>query len=254
MSIEFILMGFLVGGLVGLTGVGGAALLTPFLIFIGINPSVAIGTDFVYNSITKLVGTIQHVRQKTVDFRLVTYLAMGSIPGAILSNLIVFSLLSDYYNKSVILVILGITLVIVSLLTMVHLFFNHGKTNGWKQKSLEEKRLLTIGSGFVVGIAVGATSVGSGSLIALVLLYFFNRKASTVVGTDITHAFLLVTVTGLMMIGNGHIDYFLVANLLCGSIPGSVLGSKLSKRVSSSFLQILMIVVILISGIKLIFI
>lgn len=83
MSIEIVLMGFFVGFLVGLTGVGGAALLTPILIFIGIQPTVAVGTDLAYNSITKLFGTIQHIKQKTIDYVLVKHLALGSLPGAV---------------------------------------------------------------------------------------------------------------------------------------------------------------------------
>ncbi len=87
MSVGIITMGFLIGSLGGLTGVGGAILLTPFLIFIGINLVIAVGTDLVYNSITKLFGTIQQWRQKTINYQLVVYLAIGSVPGAILAVL-----------------------------------------------------------------------------------------------------------------------------------------------------------------------
>jgi uncharacterized protein len=253
MNIEFVLMGFLVGGLVGLTGVGGASLLTPLLIILGINPSMAIGTDFVYNSITKLAGTIQHVKQRTVDFKLVNYLAIGSVPGSILANLAVFSVLSPYYNKHTAMLILGVILILLSFLTAFQLFSAPGKTNKWIQKSLNEKRFHLIGLGFVVGMIVGATSVGAGSFTALILFYFFNQKSGEVVGTDIAHAFILVTVTGLLMIGSGHVNYLLAGNLLCGSIPGTIIGSKLSTKTSPAFLRIVMMIIIIISGLKLLF-
>ncbi len=246
-------MGFLVGGLVGLTGVGGASLLTPLLIFLGINPSMAIGTDFVYNSITKLAGTLQHVKQRTVDFKIVKYLALGSVPGSILANLAVFSVLSPYYNQHTVTIILGVILVLLSFLTAVQLFWIPGKSNKWRLRSLNEKRFHLMGLGFIVGMIVGATSVGAGSFTALILFYFINQKSAEIVGTDIAHAFILVTVTGFLMIGSGHVNYLLAGNLLCGSIPGTIIGSKLSTKTPPKLLRIIMIIIILISGLKLFF-
>lgn len=253
MSIEFIIIGFLVGGLVGMTGVGGASILTPFLIFFGIHPAMAVGTDFAYNTITKLFASIQHVRQKTVDFKLVKYLAIGSVPGAVAANFIFYYLLSDYYNEKLIMLLLGCVLTIVSLTALIQLIFGNKMNSPWQSKSIMEKRRMTVVAGVIIGAIVGTTSVGAGSLFALFILYFYNLKSSEMVGTDIVQAFILVFVTGLLMAGYGHIDYVLTGNLLIGSIPGTLIGSKLVNKVPSSFIRYLIILIILISGIKLIF-
>ncbi|AXI10099.1 hypothetical protein CUC15_14685 [Oceanobacillus zhaokaii] len=253
MSIDMILIGFLVGSLVGMTGVGGASLLTPILVLLGINPVIAIGTDFAYNSITKLFGAIQHIRQKTVNFQLVKYLAIGSLPAAILANFLFYYFFSSYYNEALIILLLGLVLVIVSIITLVQIFIIRTPVNRWKLKPLSEKRHITIIAGVIIGAIVGVTSIGAGSLFALFILYFYNLKSSELVGTDITHAFLLVSIVGILMAGLGHIDYILVGNLLCGSIPGALIGSKLTDKIPSNVMRIVILVIILISGISLIF-
>ncbi|MFC7394409.1 sulfite exporter TauE/SafE family protein [Scopulibacillus cellulosilyticus] len=252
MSIEIIIIGFIVGGLVGLTGVGGASLLTPFLIFLGINPTIAIGTDFAYNTITKMFAAFQHVKQKTVDLKLVKYLAFGSLPAAVIANLIFYFFLSDYYSEKLIVLFLGIVLIVVSLTALVQLVFFREINSPWRLKPIREKRNITIIAGMVIGAVVGITSVGAGSLFALFILFFYNRKSSEVVGTDIVHAFFLVLVTGLLMAGYGHINYVLTGNLLIGSIPGTIIASKLTKKIPSSIIRVLIVIIILFSGIKLI--
>ncbi|MDQ0200823.1 sulfite exporter TauE/SafE family protein [Neobacillus ginsengisoli] len=252
MNTELILFGFLVGGLVGFTGVGGASLLTPILIFMGFHPTIAIGTDFAYNAITKLFGAFQHIKQKTVNFQIIKYLAIGSIPGGVLANYIFYSFLSDYYSDRVLIIFLSVVLIVVSVTALIHLVMNGKIQNPWKTKSIEEKKYITIIAGLIMGAIVGVTSVGAGSLFSLFILYFFNLKTSEIVGTDIVHAFFLVFATGLLMAGYGHIDYVLTGNLLAGSIPGAIIGSKLTKKVPSLLVRILMLMIILFSGIKLI--
>lgn len=251
MNIEYILFGFLVGGLVGFTGVGGASLLTPLLIFMGIQPAIAIGTDFAYNSITKLFGAFQHIKQKTVNYQLIKYLAIGSIPGGVIANLIFYHFLSDYLSEKVLLIFLGVVLIIVSVTALIQLVFVRSNNNPWKEKTIEEKKTITIIAGALMGAIVGITSVGAGSLFSLFILYFYNLKSSEIVGTDIVHAFFLVLATGILMASYGHIDYVLTGNLLVGSIPGAIIGSKLTKKVPSLFIRIIMLIIILISGIKL---
>jgi uncharacterized protein len=248
MSMEIILMGFIVGCLVGMTGVGGASLLTPILVLWGINPAIAIGTDFAYNTVTKLFSAIQHIRQKTVNFQLVKYLAIGSLPAAVAANIIFYSFLSDQYNEDLIVYVLGFVLITVSVISLIQLFFIPNPNNSWKSKPLHEKRFFTIMSGMFIGAIVGITSIGSGSLFALLILCFYNIKSSELVGTDITHAFFLVFVSGLLMAGMGHIDYPLVGNLLCGSIPGAIIGSKLTTKIPQKVTRILIVSIILISG------
>lgn len=254
MSIGIIAMGLFVGLMVGLTGVGGAALLTPFLVLIGISPAIAVGTDLAYNAITKLFGSVQHWRQETINFKLVKYLAIGSIPSAILA-VGTLQLFEGFFQNQdeVIKHILGYVLILVAVATLVKTFMK-GKfdDNKIQRKPMEEKRGLTIAIGAFLGFIVGLTSVGSGSLFALAMLYLFRLAPSTLVGTDIAHAFLLATAAGIMHAGIGNVDYLLMLNLLIGSIPGVILGSRLSLKVPVKPLRAILALMILISGVKLI--
>lgn len=254
MSIGIIAMGVIVGFLVGLTGVGGASLLTPILVLIGINPSIAVGTDLVYNSITKLFGTVQHWRQRTIDFKLARYLATGSIPGVIVAVVALRLFDSFYHNQEVLMKhALGYVLILVAIATLVKVFYGHKlKENRWQKKPIEQKRGLTIAIGFALGFIVGLTSIGSGSLFAIALMYFFTLIPSRLVGTDIAHAFLLASVAGLLHAGLGHVDWSLVLNLIVGSIPGVLLGSMLATKAPTNILRTLIASLVLISGLKLI--
>ncbi|KAA6454284.1 MULTISPECIES: sulfite exporter TauE/SafE family protein [Bacillus] len=254
MSISIIIMGLFVGTLVGLTGVGGAALLTPLLILLGINPSIAVGTDLVYNSITKLFGVASHWKQKTINLKLVKYLAIGSIPSASAAIGILHMFPAFHqHQEEIIKHALGYVMTLVALSIIIRVFLDKKlRPNRWQLKSLEDKRTLTILIGVVFGFIVGLTSIGSGSLFAIAMLYLFKMKTSEIVGTDIAHAFLLVTVAGLLNASFGSVDYLLAANLLIGSIPGVLLGSHFSPKFSPRPLQFIMAAIILISGLKLI--
>ncbi|CAM3684074.1 sulfite exporter TauE/SafE family protein [Marinicrinis lubricantis] len=253
MDLWVAVMGLAVGFLVGLTGVGGAALLTPVLVIVGVNPSIAVGTDLFYNSITKLFGTIQHYRQKTIQIKVVGYLASGSIPGAI-AAIGLLTIFDRFFKnqESLITHALGFMLIVVAVATLYKQFFNRKtEPNRLQQKAIEQKKWLTVGIGFVLGFVVGLTSVGSGSLFALALIYLFTMKGAEVVGTDIAHAFLLVTVAGVLHAGLGHVDFGLAFNLLIGSIPGVWMGSTLSAKLPTRPLRAIVAGLILISGIKL---
>jgi uncharacterized membrane protein YfcA len=254
MSIGIALMGLLVGFLVGMTGVGGAALLTPVLILIGVNPSIAVGTDLVYNSITKLFGVVQHWRQKTVNVQMVKYLALGSIPSAVIAIATLHFFEASYHNQEqIIRHALGYVLVFVSIAIIIKTFMEKRlRPNRWQTKPLSEKRGLTIVIGCVFGFIVGLTSLGSGSLFAVAMIYLYKMKTSEMVGTDITHAFLLVTVAGMLHIGYGNVNYMLVGNLLVGSIPGVLIGSTISAKVPTRPLRAVVAVLIFVSGLKLI--
>lgn len=254
MSIGITVMGLVVGFLVGMTGVGGAALLTPVLILIGIHPSIAVGTDLFYNSITKLFGVIQHWRQKTIDFKMVKFLALGSIPSAVFAIGALHYFESFYQNQEqIIKYALGYVLIFVSIAILIRTFLEKKlRPNRWQLKPLEEKKGLTILIGMVFGFIVGLTSLGSGSLFAVAMIYLYRMKASELVGTDIAHAFFLVTVAGVLHAGLGSVDYMLVGNLLLGSIPGVLLGSTLSAKIPARPLRTIVATVILVSGLKLI--
>lgn len=254
MSISIIMMGFIIGGLVGLTGIGGAALLTPFLLTLGISPSVAVGTDLVYNSITKMFGISQHWKQKTINFRLVKYLAVGSIPSAVIAVVTIHFLPIFHYNREgIIKYILGYVLIIAAIFIFIKAFFYNESTQKFFQKqTMTQKKSLTIIIGAILGFIVGLTSVGSGSLFAIAMIYLYRLKPSELVGTDITHAFLLVTVASILNINLGNVDYLLLIHLLIGSIPGVILGSKFSTKIPVKPLQIFLAIIIGVSGLKLV--
>lgn len=253
MSIGIIIMGLLIGFMVGLTGVGGAALLTPVLILIGISPSIAVGTDLIYNSITKLFGSYQHWRQKTINFQLVKYMAIGSIPSAICAVGILHIFDSFFHNQELIIKhALGYVLILVALTTLAKTFMkNTGEWNRFQLKPIHEKRRITITIGAILGFIVGLTSIGSGSLFAIAMMNLYRMSASELVGTDIAHALLLVSAAGLMHAGIGNVNYLLVVNLLMGSIPGVLIGSTLSAKIPAKPLRTIMALMILLSGLKL---
>ncbi len=254
MSAGILLMGLMIGFLVGLTGVGGAALLTPILILSGVNPSIAVGTDLLYNSVTKLFGSIQHWRQRTINIELMKYLAIGSLPSAICAVGLLHLFDSFFHNQEQLIKhALGYVLILVALATLIKTFMKKKlEFNRIQMKPLHEKRGLTITIGAVLGFIVGLTSIGSGTLFALAMLYLYRLTSSELVGTDIAHAFLLVSVAGILHAGFGNVDYLLTANLLMGSIPGVIAGSTLSAKVPAKPLRTVMAMIILISGFKLI--
>jgi uncharacterized membrane protein YfcA len=126
------------------------------------------------------------------------------------------------------------------------------KENRWQQKPVEQKRGLTIAIGFALGFIVGLTSIGSGSLFAIALMYFFTLIPARLVGTDIAHAFLLATVAGLLHAGLGNVNWSLVINLIAGSVPGVLLGSMLATKAPTNILRTVIAGLVLVSGIKLI--
>ncbi|WP_025847889.1 sulfite exporter TauE/SafE family protein [Paenibacillus ehimensis] len=252
MSVGIAIMGLLVGGLVGITGVGGAALLTPILMFLGISPSIAVGSDLMYNSITKFFGAIQHSRQKTVRWDIVRQLAMGSIPGAATAVVTLqFCQSIFHYQEKFMKVSLGYVLIFTACLTLFQaLFYLKAKVLEDKIKT-KTKVSITIILGFVLGFIVGLTSVGSGSLFAIAMLFMYRILPSQLVGTDIVHAFFLVTISALLHAGIGKVDFLLVLNLIVGSVPGVIIGSKVAAVIPTKALKIIVTLIILVSGFKL---
>ncbi|MFB6367788.1 sulfite exporter TauE/SafE family protein [Paenibacillus elgii] len=252
MSIGIAVMGLLVGGLVGITGVGGAALLTPILMFMGISPSIAVGSDLMYNSITKFFGAIQHSRQKTVRWDIVKLLVFGSIPGAVVAISALRFYDSIFHEQEEFMKIsLGYVLIFTACVTSYQSLFLKRVNVLEDNINSKTKVILTIVVGFVLGFIVGLTSVGSGSLFAIAMLFMYRILPSQLVGTDIVHAFFLVTVSALLHVGIGKVDFLLVLNLIIGSVPGVIIGSKLSSIIPTKLLKITVTLIILISGFKL---
>ena len=249
MSVSLIFMSFAVGVLIGLTSMGGAALMAPFLILVlGVSPVTAVGTDLVYGAFTKIVGAWVHIRQGTVDLPVVKKLATGSIPGGLLGALLVILLPrlthdAEHYVKKAI----GVLLVIVAVVLLVRILLAPKVTLSVKRlKFLNEKG--TVIWGAIVGFCVGATSVGSGSLLAPFLIMLYPSKPSKVVGTDVFHAAILVSVTGIAHATSGGAEWSLLPLLLAGSIPGVLLGSRIAARVPARPLRTCLAALLLVTG------
>ncbi len=253
MEIGLPLTGFVVGLLIGLTSMGGAALMTPFLILVlGVRPVIAVGTDLAYCAVTKLVGAWVHWRQGTVDVQVVRRLACGSLPGALLGVLMVGGLHRggldpDKYVR----LVLGVVLVVASALFIL-------RSVGSGQALLTGPFLrrwvgtATVAWGSVVGFIVAVTSVGSGSLVVPFLLILYPMLPAQVVGTDVFHAALLVSVTAAGHASIGSVDWHLAVALLSGSLPGVILGSYLAPRLPAGPLRVGLACVLLASGLKLV--
>jgi uncharacterized membrane protein YfcA len=247
--ISVIITGFVVGLLVGLTGMGGGLLMTPLLILLyGFSPTLAVGTDLIYAAVTKAVGSLQHIRQKTVSWEVVRKLALGSIPGGVIGVWMIQILkqMTSLPIEETLGRILGFTFVFVAILLLVQLF---QKKEKGPQLTMRAPLSLI---GFFGGLLVGLTSVGSGSLFMVVLLSSTSLPASLLVGTDVVHAFFLTLSAGLMHASFGHVDWNFVLWLLIGSIPGILTGGRLTLKVPDVYLRLLIIIVLLITGMKMI--
>ena len=228
-------------------------MVTPFLIlFVGLRPVLAIGTDLVYSAFTKLAGAWMHWRQGTVDMGMVVRLATGSVPGGIAGVLLVQWLRSggmdpDPYLRRAI----GVVLLLVASLLLYRTFWRDSALNRLSLAARPHGRLAIVWGAFV-GFAVGLTSVGSGSLIAPFLLLSYPTAPARVVGTDVFHAAVLVSATAFLHANVGHVDWNLMPVLLMGSIPGVLLGSYIAPRLPVRSLRLGLSVVLLVMGAKLV--
>jgi uncharacterized membrane protein YfcA len=251
------LSGFGVGVIVGLTGIGGGALMTPVLVLIfGVAPHTAVGTDLLFACITKVFGVLVHGRHGTVDWEVVRRLASGSLPTALATVILLGYLGASQTRNDVILTGVGVALV----LTALGLLFRQrlqevGKSLRSRAPSQFKRAQpsLTVLAGAIVGVLVALTSVGAGALgtVALVYLYPFRLRAAKLVGTDLAHAIPLALVAGAGHLMLGNTDFALLANLLLGSIPGILLGSTMSTRAPEALIRNAMAAVLLVVAGKL---
>jgi uncharacterized membrane protein YfcA len=240
--------------LIGLTGVGGGSLMTPLLVLLfGFHPVTAVGTDLLYASVTKTVGTAVHGKQGTVDWRIVGALACGSVPGAILTLLIMSRVGSLAANAAGVLdLLLGLSL----LITSISVFFRPQilKWAGRHIHDMEKKRRrrYTMLLGFALGVLVSVTSVGAGALGTTALLILYPRlPIARVAASDIAHAVPLTLIAGIGHWIMGSVDLTLMVALLFGSIPGIIIGSLLSARAPDSLLGPVLAITLFIVAIRL---
>jgi uncharacterized protein len=234
--------GFGVGILIGLTGIGGGSLMTPLLIlFAGVKPTVAIGTDLAYGAITKTLGGWRHLRKGTVDLGVSKWLAVGSVPGSLVGVFGANRLHHSYGNgfDDVLLVSIAVALLIVAVTVLGRALFMP-KLVAREQETVELTRRVKASAatmGAVLGLLVGMTSVGSGALIGLALILVFRMTPHRVVGTDVFHAAILLWVAGLAHWFTGTVDFVLMTNILIGSLPGVLIGTHLITRIPSAGLR-----------------
>ncbi len=227
-----------VGVLVGLTGIGGGSLMTPLLVLvIGTNPLVAVGTDIAYGALTKTVGGWRHFRSGTVDMGISKWMAFGSVPASI-GGVVLVDQVSALHDKSLLWGVAG-ALVLVSFVTLGRALFMTSLLERERHAVPLHKRtkLGAVSIGALLGFVLGVTSVGSGALIGLALILVFRLTPHRVVGTDVFHAAILLWAAGLAHVVAGNVDYGLMGNILVGSLPGVVLGERLSRHVPAAGLR-----------------
>jgi len=255
MSITYILSGFAVGLLVGMTGVGGGSLMTPLLtLLFGVNPSVAVGTDLAFASITKTAGTITHRARGTVQWHIVRRLCIGALPAALVATLALqyFGPLGTGIGQ-----LIRYSIAASVLLTVVAILFR-GKMLAWVHarpgRQLQGRSLAgaTIASGAVLGILVTISSIGAGAIGATLLVMLYPKLTpAEVAGTDIAYA---VPLTAIAAVGHwwlGSIDWVLLLTLLIGSLPGITLGAWAARIVPERLLRGLLALTLATVAIKL---
>ena len=253
----YILAGATVGLAVGITGVGGGSLMTPLLLLFGFPPNVAIGTDLLYAAITKSGGVISQHHKANIDWGLVKRMALGSVPAALITSLLLKFFFQDASQYSHILTsALGVMLVLTSFV----LFFRE------KLKAQAENNIgllglahrhpapFTIVMGFIIGVFVTLSSVGAGAIGAAVLMSLYPHLPShRIVGVDIAHAVPLTFIAGMAHLWLGNVDFVLLACLLIGSLPAIHIGTLIGSRLPNKILQPILAFILMGLGLKFVF-
>jgi len=253
-------VGLVIGALVGLTGMGGGALMTPVLVFFfGVDALTAISSDLVISLFMKPFGGIVHLVRRTVDLRLVGLLAAGSVPAAFLGAIIT-SLLPGDSVQSVLLVLLGAALLLAAAGLIVRAWMQMTRIRSplgegvarMTRPAVRVRPASTIALGAVAGLMVGLTSVGAGSIVIVALLLLYPAlKASQLVGTDLVQAVPLVAAAAAGHALYGQVDLGVAGSVLIGAIPGVLLGAWLSSRAPGGIIRRVLAVLLMASGLKL---
>ncbi|MGZ3237716.1 MAG: sulfite exporter TauE/SafE family protein [Burkholderiaceae bacterium] len=256
-SLTYVISGFAVGTLVGLTGVGGGSLMTPLLtLLFGISPTVAVGTDLAFASITKGAGTFAHRFRGTVHWNVVKLLCIGALPAAILST---FALKSFGALDKEIAQVIRYSIAVSVLLTVVALLFR-GRMQRWiianpaKQLQGVQLSAATILAGALLGTLVTISSIGAGAIGATLLVLLYPRLSpAEIAGTDIAYAVPLTAIAAFGHWWLGSINWDLLAMLLLGSVPGITIGSLAARSVPEKVLRGLLATTLTAVAVKLIY-
>jgi uncharacterized membrane protein YfcA len=261
-DLGFVIAGFLVGAIVGVTGVGGGSLMTPLLIFLyGVKPYLAIGTDLLFAAFTKAGGTVSLARQRLVPWRIVAQLCAGSIPAALLTLALLRQLGPASAQAQVLMTTaLGVAL----LLTAAAMLYRALRGNSAKRARVATVTAahlsarhwsLPILFGAVIGVLVTLTSVGAGAVgVTVLLLLFPLLPLSRIVAADIAYAVPLTLVAGLGHAWLGSVDWALLAKLLAGSLPGIWLGTRFVDKAPERLIRSVLSVLLAWAGAKLVLI
>jgi uncharacterized protein len=255
MTWQFTLTGLLIGGLVGLTGMGGGSLMTPILVILfGFKPTYAVGTDILHGAIFKSFGAVRHRRLGTVHARLTAWMFLGSGPLS-LAGVAVANLLKHHYGDSAQTYegyAVGAALVAGGLGFFVKGMIRRGIQPSDAPFLLSRRdKAIAVTIGAVFGFVVGLTSVGSGTFFGLVMVLVYPLTLPKIVGTDIFHAAALLWVAGIGHLVSGNVDLHATAWLLLGSIPGVWISSRFTLQLPQGVLRTALATVLLLSGLKL---
>lgn len=241
MLLTYIISGFAVGLLVGMTGVGGGSLMTPLLtLLFGVPPSVAVGTDLAFASITKTAGTFTHRLRDTIRWDIVRRLCVGALPAAVLATFALkhFGTLDKEIGQVIRYSIAGSVLLTVTALLFKTRMLNWVNAKPGRQLQGRPLYVATVVSGAVLGVLVTVSSIGAGAIGATLLVMLYPRmSAAEVAGTDIAYAVPLTAIAAFGHWWLGSIDWQLLATLLIGSLPGITLGSYMARAVPERFLR-----------------
>ncbi|MEC5206828.1 putative membrane protein YfcA [Vogesella perlucida] len=255
MDLGYVVAGLVVGFIVGLTGVGGGSLMTPILLWFGINPATAVGTDLLYACITKMGGVWVHHKQKHIDWRITRLLAMGSVPAALLTVAVLHFLhLETAHINKIIKVTLGFALMLTAVAILFKPFILRQLARIRPTPAPDHLPVnATIATGVVLGVIVTLSSIGAGALGTLAIFALYPLlPTARLVGTEIAHAVPLTLVAGLGHASMGNMDYSLLGQLLVGSLPGIWLGSHMTRRVAEQWLRPALAVMMVVIGAKLV--
>jgi uncharacterized membrane protein YfcA len=243
-----------VGLLVGMTGAGGGALMTPMLILLfGVKAPTAISSDLVAAVVMRPVGAVVHMRQRTVNYRLVGWLALGSVPMAIAGAYFLHLLGGSKSTSTRVEYALGAALLVgaAAMLLRYVMDLRGGKPRAGAIGDIVCRPLPTVIIGMVGGVIVGMTSVGSGSLMIVMLLFLYPAiSANKLVGTDLTQAVPLTLAAAIGALIFGHVEFGVTASIIIGSVPAVLVGSLLSSRAPDRYLRPIITFVIFASGLK----
>ncbi len=259
MDFLFILSGFIVGFIVGMTGVGGGSLMTPILVLgFGIKPAIAVGTDLLYAAITKSGGVFVHHAKGNIQWKIVGLLATGSIPASFISIIIIKELDAAGINyDKLIMATLSIALILTALFLILRdrlqRISKSEKFDAIKLMHRKWRKPITIFAGVLIGTLVTLSSVGAGVIGSAVLFFLYPRlKAIKIVATDIAHAIPITAIAGLGHAHIGTVNYILLGSLLIGSLPGIYLGSHFGTRLPDRVMRPILATILLVIGVRLV--